>query len=353
MAMRVNNLLDSVVTSGTAVTAVATGQWQAIGADAALSANDRRLGYQLLRSSVGPLHEILVYDRALSDAEQAQVTQYLAAKWGIQLGLWNPYHLGSALALWLDADDASTLTLNGSTVSQWRDKSGNARNLAQASAANQPTRTLNGMNGRTALSFNGTQWLFNPTNSPILKNAAGGSLTVVANYGIDSLAGSTSVALLGGSGLKRISSVRNAGNEGGTLRGDGRRLDADSISSPTDPDAYANQTDVIQSVVNNYTGNEISQFVNGASAGTATFSSGGGNSSDTDASTILVGGFSNTDGATLTSSQMHGLVSEVVLTQGNISALDRQRLEGYLAHKWGLAANLPTDHPFKTSPPTV
>jgi hypothetical protein len=29
------------------------------------------------------------------------------------------------------------------------------------------------------------------------------------------------------------------------------------------------------------------------------------------------------------------------------------KLEGYLAHKWGLTANLPNGHPFKVSPPYV
>ncbi|MFM5944980.1 MAG: hypothetical protein ACKO9G_16710, partial [Dolichospermum sp.] len=39
--------------------------------------------------------------------------------------------------LWLDAADSSTITLNGSTVSQWNDKSGNGRNAIQATATNQ------------------------------------------------------------------------------------------------------------------------------------------------------------------------------------------------------------------------
>ena len=29
-----------------------------------------------------------------------------------------------------------------------------------------------------------------------------------------------------------------------------------------------------------------------------------------------------------------------------------QRVEGYLAHKWGLTANLPSDHPYRWMPPT-
>jgi hypothetical protein len=33
------------------------------------------------------------------------------------------------------------------------------------------------------------------------------------------------------------------------------------------------------------------------------------------------------------------------------SDVNRQKLEGYLAHKWGLGANLPVDHPYKTVGP--
>lgn len=49
---------------------------------------------------------------------------------------WTPTQIPTAL--WLDAADASTITLNNLTVSQWNDKSGNARHVSQATAANQP-----------------------------------------------------------------------------------------------------------------------------------------------------------------------------------------------------------------------
>ena len=35
-----------------------------------------------------------------------------------------------------------------------------------------------------------------------------------------------------------------------------------------------------------------------------------------------------------------------------IYGYDRQQLEGYLAWKWGLEANLPVDHPYKNAAPT-
>lgn len=60
------------------------------------------------------------------------------------------------LGLWLDASDASTFTLNGSTVSEWRDKSGNGKHAAQATAADQPTYATNVVNGRSAVVFDGS-----------------------------------------------------------------------------------------------------------------------------------------------------------------------------------------------------
>jgi hypothetical protein len=42
---------------------------------------------------------------------------------------------------------------------------------------------------------------------------------------------------------------------------------------------------------------------------------------------------------------------EIVLVSSVITITNRQKLEGYLAHKWGLTANLPSDHPYKTVAP--
>jgi hypothetical protein len=63
----------------------------------------------------------------------------------------------SNLAIWLDAADASTLTLDGSNnVEQWNDKSGNGRHVEQSNATLRPARTLSSINGLTALTFDGT-----------------------------------------------------------------------------------------------------------------------------------------------------------------------------------------------------
>lgn len=58
------------------------------------------------------------------------------------------------LALWLDASDASSITLDGSSnVSQWSDKSGNARHVTQATVMNRPKPSTATLNGLTAIKF--------------------------------------------------------------------------------------------------------------------------------------------------------------------------------------------------------
>jgi hypothetical protein len=48
-----------------------------------------------------------------------------------------------------------------------------------------------------------------------------------------------------------------------------------------------------------------------------------------------------------------GQYKEFAMVLGEVSALNRQRMEGYLAWKWGLTAALPAGHPYKTLEPTT
>jgi hypothetical protein len=50
---------------------------------------------------------------------------------------------------------------------------------------------------------------------------------------------------------------------------------------------------------------------------------------------------------------MHADLSEYILISGVPSAEVRQKMEGFLARKWGLLDRLPADHPYKTAAPTV
>ena len=59
----------------------------------------------------------------------------------------------SGLELWLDGSDSSTITLNSTTVSEWRDKSGKSNTFTQGTALNQPTFVASSKNGRSAINF--------------------------------------------------------------------------------------------------------------------------------------------------------------------------------------------------------
>jgi hypothetical protein len=49
--------------------------------------------------------------------------------------------------------------------------------------------------------------------------------------------------------------------------------------------------------------------------------------------------------------QWRGDARELVISSSNNTS-DLRKLEGYMAHKWGLTDNLPANHPYKSKPPT-
>lgn len=77
------------------------------------------------------LGEFIHYNRSLSQGERQQVEGYLSKKWNIPLAVATTFSPASITGcqLWLDADDTSTTTLSGSSVTAWNDKSGNNRHM--------------------------------------------------------------------------------------------------------------------------------------------------------------------------------------------------------------------------------
>ena len=238
---------------------------------------------------------------------------------------WTPANITTAL--WLDANDASTITLNGSTVSEWRDKSGNARHASQGTAANQPTYTATGLNGKPVLTFDGNDW-FNPVTVSIPEFSVMMVLALTQN---------TSAVYY------PIGFNIDGGNLGTGMSAGG---------------SFFSQFPVIW---NGLTGVQAAQatvlnapmiLFGGSSSGGRQISV-NGNTPSSDAvaqsiSAITIG--KRSDAVQFPSV---GPIGEVVVTNSLFSAADRQRLEGYLAWKWGLVANLPSGHPYKNSPPIV
>jgi hypothetical protein len=61
---------------------------------------------------------------------------------------------------------------------------------------------------------------------------------------------------------------------------------------------------------------------------------------------MIIGATANNGGQFWT-----GYLNEFLLFPQNLTLLQRQQLEGYLAWKWGLQGNLPSTHAFKLGPP--
>lgn len=87
---------------------------------------------------------------------------------------WTPQDL-SSLALWLDADDAATITMSGDNVTTWADKSGAGNHVSGASG---PTRTL-AQNGRAVCSFVASSAL-ERTGTSLMPSA--GSVAIVVRF---------------------------------------------------------------------------------------------------------------------------------------------------------------------------
>ena len=107
-----------------------------------------------VRSFRGYIGEVLVYNRALSTVEREAVEAYLSEKW---FG-----DLPPGIAYQLDASDASTLTLDGSKVTDWADATASGVNFTQGVVSEQPVYVENAINGLPAVQFgiNGSTRMF-------------------------------------------------------------------------------------------------------------------------------------------------------------------------------------------------
>lgn len=226
---------------------------------------------------------------------------------------WTPADLGASLALWLDADDASTITLNGSDVSQWDDKSGNGRNATQAVAASQPTYAATGFNSKPTLQFDGTSDFMRADAAAVAIGSQAFTLMSAARFPTAGF----------------LFSLRESA--GGTTRGYIQRANANELNSAWgDPSVSPPVLSVVDSTNNilgaqKRTGGVVESFANGVGGGTATASF------SAPFAVLALGAFSTT----ITNNWSNSWFSEIVIATGTMTTADRQKLEGYLAWKWG------------------
>lgn len=71
----------------------------------------------------------------------------------------------AGLKAWYDASDTATISVSGTAVTQWNDKSTSGFNLTQGTAANRPTSGVSTQNGKNIITADGNDWLTNATAS--------------------------------------------------------------------------------------------------------------------------------------------------------------------------------------------
>ena len=277
--------------------------------------------------------------------------------WSPGFTSWDPAAITTAL--WLDAADASTVTTVSGAVSQWNDKSGNGRNASQATAGNRPAYTSAGQNGRNTITFDGSNdglslaaglslgtahsiflvaknsaTITSATSAQLLLN--GGSYTFPSTTTSEFFLGAGS--LTGNLTDERLYSIVVAHDEfGANIWGYGK-TNADVSGAFILGSSFTT------------TGNAFSGRLNVGDDLTTAASPGGYSSTNTRYPTFTQHiGFRGANNTAYWS----GDIDEIIVTSAYLDTFEIQRIEGYLAHKWGLTANLPNDHPYRWMPPTL
>jgi hypothetical protein len=244
---------------------------------------------------------------------------------------WTPALL-SGLQLWLDADDASTITESSGSVSQWDDKSGNGNDAVQGTGAREPSYGSTAINSKNVVNFSGGKFM--TTGYPPALNR---TIAMVVRY-------SNLTQLEVAMGARESIDERSYfGINQGRVRAGVANLS--TLSGTSGIATYTTYTQILkhgQGAVNR----EVHHYLDGTEDIDQTFTGDIGSGQN-----YMIGGFNDRGG--VHNQQYDGLMGEMIITGNMMGDSDRQKLEGYLAHKWGHTASLPADHPYKSSTPTA
>ena len=230
--------------------------------------------------------------------------------------VWNPSMLSTAL--WLDAAATSTISISSGYVTEWRDKKANGLAYAQATSGNQPTYTAEGLNQLPVVTYDGDDFLRNTIGFQPYRSAAivyrdsstAASVTPLGSIfdGRGSYHGHSNNTQIFNATLTDLKTLNGQNYRNGISIGDGL--------TTSRPSSVCIQTHVATGSL-------------------------------TQSLTVI-----GADNSLSSSRAILGIIAEVIISTEDWSTLQRQKIEGYLAHKWGLTANLPAGHPYKLVGPT-
>lgn len=246
---------------------------------------------------------------------------------------WSPDSL-TGLQCWLDAADNDTIYDNDTgRVGQWVDKSGSGHNFSQSLVTQQP------LHSNSSIVFDGTDRLSNSTIEFDDAYIWGDTTTGHSVFVVAKSTGDDVSRLLCSPVEPRFFFG------GGTTAGDNnfivaygntaRNYHSTNVLTPVTSLSSTNILGVV-----NTQDTQTTPYVNGSSLNTIN-----GEMLAFTGLNIGAGSYSTVDGT------WNGVVNEIVIFNRQLDSTDRNKVEGYLAHKWGLTQNLPSDHPYKSSSP--
>ena len=234
---------------------------------------------------------------------------------------------GQPLSFWLDAKDGGSLTIDqNNRVFRWNDKSGTNRNTQQSSIINRPTFVQGAQAG---IEFDGQgNFLDIPNAFPMVS----GNFTVFVVE------------------RRKSSKSENYFLGGTTINSQNNNLVLGYALTNLSRFAFwANDVDAsVPSYQNTLEPTRIWMFEK-SSSGRQIFVNGTRANGDTNLATLR-----SWDGAAIGryfTRFYQGTIHEVLIFNISLSSDRRQKMEGYLAHKWGLAGSLSSSHPFKSNAP--
>ena len=226
------------------------------------------------------------------------------------------------ISLWLDASDLSTITHSNGSVSQWADKSGNENNASQATDSYMPTLISNGLGGKSVVQFDGI-------NDYITSS----DLNITQSYTIFLVAKTNNNAngreyLFDGVG--DITSHRSliALDNGGTIQMWAGSWANSNFDTPAE--AF-----VISAIFDD---SNSSLSLNGTSVTGLNVSNRSLNQWNQNWS----------ESFNVNNDFLDGSIAEFIIVDESVSTVSQAAVEAYLAYKWGLKSNLPSEHPAKT-----
>ena len=250
---------------------------------------------------------------------------------------WTPVH-SAGLSGWWDASESTTISLDSSNnITTWADLAGSSDLTGQ----NDPQISSTLHNSLSVIDFDvENEHFVSSVNSITLPTDGDVQFFIVCepsgvNNGFDAI-----LSYKGNSNPLQDFQIDagSAGGFNGVLRTRGLESGAGATST-TLPTSQTTGMNIFNAVFD-HTGGEYSFRINSTQQGAA-------KTYDVKLNpTGALGIFINRGGQEFPT----GKVAEVLMTS-DITENNRQTIEGYLAHKWGLTSKLPNGHPFKNTAP--